>query len=237
MTKDIKSKETTDNQLNYLNILVLILSIYVLGAMFIDTVYDLPEETSTLLNYIDNGVCIIFFLDFCVRYFKAENKLKFMKWGWIDLLSSIPMVDFLRAGRVLRLIRLLRIIRAFKTTKSLLDYVFRSRVTGAFTSVSVIAVLMLIFCSIAILQVETVPESNIKTAEDAIWWAYVTITTVGYGDKYPVTTEGRIIAMLLMTAGVGLFGTFTAFIASWFVVDKEKEEQITMVTNKENQEK
>ena len=62
--------------------------------------------------------------------------------------------------------------------------------------------------------------SNIKTAEDAIWWAWVTITTVGYGDKYPVTTEGRIIASFLMTAGVGLFGTFTGFIASWFLEKK-----------------
>ena len=54
--------------------------------------------------------------------------------------------------------------------------------------------LLVIFSSIAILNVETAPESNIKTAEDAIWWAFVTITTVGYGDKFPVTTEGRIIA-------------------------------------------
>ncbi|WP_338327313.1 potassium channel family protein [Porphyromonas gingivalis] len=65
--------------------------------------------------------------------------------------------------------------------------------------------------------------SNITTAEDAIWWSYVTITTVGYGDKYPVTTEGRIIAMFLMTAGVGLFGTFTAYIASLFVSDNKKK--------------
>ena len=83
---------------------------------------------------------------------------------------------------------------------------------------------MIIFCSIAILQVEDDPNSNIKTAEDAIWWAYVTITTVGYGDKFPVTTEGRVIAELLMTVGVGLFGTFTAYLASWFVRETKKEE-------------
>ena len=75
--------------------------------------------------------------------------------------------------------------------------------------------------AIGILQVEKDPNSNIKTAEDALWWAYVTITTVGYGDKYPVTTEGRLIAVVLMTGGVGLFGTFTAYIASWFVVDNK----------------
>lgn len=81
---------------------------------------------------------------------------------------------------------------------------------------------MIIFSSIAILQVETKEASNIKTAEDALWWSYVTITTVGYGDKFPVTTEGRIIAMLLMTVGVGLFGTFTGYVASWLVESGRK---------------
>ena len=66
--------------------------------------------------------------------------------------------------------------------------------------------------------------SNIKTAEDATWCAYVTITTMGYGDKYPVTTEDRIIAALPMTVGVGLFGTFTAYLASWFVGEGKREE-------------
>jgi len=87
-----------------------------------------------------------------------------------------------------------------------------------------LAILLIIFSSIAILQVENAPASNIKTAEDAIWWSYVTITTIGYGDKFPVTIEGRIIAMLLMTVGVGLFGTFTAYIASIFVSDNKKTE-------------
>jgi voltage-gated potassium channel len=84
---------------------------------------------------------------------------------------------------------------------------------------------MVIFSAIAILQVEDDLNSNIKSAEDAIWWAYVTITTVGYGDKYPVTTEGRIIAAFLMTTGVGLFGTFAGFVASWFVSEKEQEKK------------
>jgi voltage-gated potassium channel len=90
----------------------------------------------------------------------------------------------------------------------------------------------MMFCSsVAILQVEKVPESNIKTAEDAIWWAFVTTTTVGYGDKYPVTTEGRFIAVFLMATGVGLFGTFTGFLASWFVEeDKEnKDDQLKLL--------
>jgi voltage-gated potassium channel len=100
-------------------------------------------------------------------------------------------------------------------------------VQGAFASISTIAILLVIFSALAILQVETDPNSNIKTAEDAIWWSYVTVTTVGYGDKFPVTTEGRIIASILMTAGVGLFGTFTAFVSSWFLAEKKEEESET----------
>ena len=64
------------------------------------------------------------------------------------------------------------------------------------------------------------PEANIKGPEDAVWWAFVTMTTVGYGDRFPVTTEGRLAGALLMVAGVGLFGTFSGFIASWFLAPK-----------------
>ena len=99
-------------------------------------------------------------------------------------------------------------------------HVFKNRAQGTFISVAIFAILIVVFSSIGILIVENDVNSNIKTAEDAIWWAYVTVTTVGYGDKFPVTTEGRFIAIILMSTGVGLFGTFSGFIASWFVKDK-----------------
>jgi voltage-gated potassium channel len=212
---------TEENKLGFLNLLVLVLSIYVLGALLIDTFFKLSPEVSRVLNITDNLICIIFLLDFFVRLFQAENKLKFMRWGWIDLISSIPYINIARAGRAVRLIRLFRILRAFRSTKHIIQHIFRNKAQGTFTSVAIIAVLLIIFSSIAILQVEVSPNSNIKTAEDALWWAYTTITTVGYGDKYPVTTEGRIIAGILMTAGVGLFGTFTGFVASWFLSEKK----------------
>jgi voltage-gated potassium channel len=209
------------SQLSLLNLVVFVLSIYVLLALLIDTLWVLPRETSILLTYIDNTICVFFFVEFWIRFYQSDNKLNFIKWGWIDLISSIPAISYLRAGRVLRLIRLLRLIRAFRSTRMFVTHIFRNKAQGAFTSVSIFACLLIIFSSIAILQVEKDPDSNIKTAEDAIWWSYVTITTVGYGDKYPVTTEGRLIAAVLMTAGVGLFGTFTAYISSWFVLKKE----------------
>ncbi len=90
---------------------------------------------------------------------------------------------------------------------------------------------MVIFSSIAVLNLETAPDSNIKNPEDALWWAFTTISTVGYGDKFPVTTGGRIVAVLLITAGVGLFGVSTAFIASLFVVqnNEETESEVKML--------
>ncbi len=215
--------EKSVEKLGTLNLIVIILSIYVLGALLVDTLYVLDPETSSLLNYFDNAICAFFFIEFCIRFIKAENKLTFMRWGWIDLISSIPMVNALRAGRILRLVRLLRIVRAFRSTRHLVNHIFKNKAQGALTSVSIIAFLIVIFSAIAILQVENEPNSNIKTAEDAIWWAYVTITTVGYGDKFPVTTEGRVIASILMTAGVGLFGTFTAYVSSLFVIIEKEE--------------
>lgn len=88
-----------------------------------------------------------------------------------------------------------------------------------------ISFVLMVFSSIAILNCETAPESNIKTASDALWWSFVTITTVGYGDFYPTTLLGRIIAAALITAGVGLFGTFTAYVASSFLQQEEEEQE------------
>lgn len=222
-----------DNKLGFLNLAVIILTFYVLGALVVDTFWVLSAETSKLLTYFDYAICIFFFFEFLYRFTQAENKLVFMKWGWIDLLACIPMIDFLRAGRILRLIRLFRIIRAFRSSRQLLNHIFANKAKGALTSVSVLAILLIIFSSIAILAVETDPKSNIKNAEDAIWWTYTTITTVGYGDKYPVTTEGRILAMILMTFGVGFFGTFTAYIASIFVANNKENDQEIKQLNSE----
>jgi voltage-gated potassium channel len=204
-------------KISFLNLLILVLSIYVLGSLIVDTFFELDPEISHLLQLIDLAICGVFFLDFCIQFYKADNKLKFMRLGWIDLVASIPMIDFLRFGRLFRLIRILRIIKAFKSLKEFIDSFFGDKAKGTLNSALIISILMMIFSTISILQVETDPESNISTAGDAIWWAFVTITTVGYGDFYPVTLEGRLIAAVLMTTGVGLFGTFTAYVGSWFL--------------------
>src|SRR6478736_4436410 len=97
--------ETQEDKLNPLTLIGLVLSVYVLVALLIDTVFTIPEEISRMLNFIDNGICVFFLVEFVIRFKQADNKWQFMKWGWIDLISSIPTLDYLRAGRALRIIR------------------------------------------------------------------------------------------------------------------------------------
>lgn len=218
-------KSKIEEGVSLFQVVIVIISLYVLVSLIISTFFNLLLEVKQLLDYIDNFICLIFLADFCIRFYNAKSKMQFMKWRWIDLFSSIPTLDMFRAGRLLRLVRILRILRAFRSTKVLLKFVFKKKAHGAFTTASISAVLILIFSSLAILQVETTENGNIKSAEDALWWAFTTITTVGDGDKFPVTTEGRIMGVILMTAGVGLFGVFTGFIASWFVEEHKIEDK------------
>ena len=204
-------------QLIGLHLVMLALSVYVLGALFVETVITLAPEIRSLLQTLDSLICLVFLWDFFYHLHRAENKLAYLKWGWIDFISSIPMLTLLRWGRIVRVVRIIRVLRAIRSVKFIFHFLFEHRAKGTFITVFLITVMLVIFSSITVLNVETVPEANIRTAGDALWWAASTVTTAGYGDKYPVTTEGRILGVILMTAGVGFFGTLTAYIASVFV--------------------
>jgi len=101
--------------------------------------------------------------------------------------------------------------------------VLERRAENTFLAATLVAILLIVVSSISVLHFEAVADANIKTAEDAIWWAFATITTVGYGDRYPVTLEGRFVAVVLMSAGVALFGTFSGFLAAWFLQSDRTE--------------
>jgi voltage-gated potassium channel len=199
------------------------LGVYVLLVLSAQTFLHLSESTNAILDHLDDGICVIFFIDFFVSLFTARSKLAYLRWGWIDLLSSIPMIDMFRAGRVARIIRILRAFRGVRSARFMADYLIHHRANGAFFGVALLSILLVLFSSIAILQFETTSDGNIRTPQDALWWAFATITTVGYGDKFPVTTEGRMIAAVLMTAGVGLFGSFTGLVASWILTPSKKD--------------
>lgn len=210
------AKHGFEGKYGYFNVAIIILSIYVLVVLFLDTFVQFPDRTSKLISRIDWFICGIFFIDWIVRFMDAESKLKFMRWGWIDLIACMPALPFIRVGRLFGLIRLLRLIRAFKSIKQFVHHFFANRAEGAFFSALIISFLIMLICSISILQVEVDPQSTIKTADDALWWSYFTLTTGSYVDKFPVTDAGKFIAAILSICGLALFGTFTAFVARWF---------------------
>ncbi|MEO5914340.1 MAG: ion transporter [Luteolibacter sp.] len=222
----IVPEEVANEPLTIFQIVLMVLSVYVLGALFTQSMFVLTDEMSGLLDKIDFAICLVFQADFFHRLYKAPSKAKFLKWGWIDFVSSIPMLTTSRAGRMFSVVRLFRILRAFRSVKNLLRYLMRNRTQNTFVTVAAISCIVAMFGSMAILNLEErSPDRNIKTPSDALWWSVVTLTTVGYGDRYPVTDEGRIVAAILMTAGVGLFGTFTGFVASMFVEPDIKREE------------
>lgn len=208
--------------------IILVLSIYVLGVVFIQTVVKLSPETNLLLDYIDSLICIVFLLDFFLHLFTAPSKKAFLKWGWLDFISSIPMVGVFQWARIGRVVRILRLLRAFRSSKILITHLFQHRARSTLATVTLISVVLMIFSSIAMLHVETAVNSNIKTPEDALWWSFATITTVGYGDKYPITDAGRMVAVVLMIAGVGLFATFTAYLSNFFLESAHKKSETDM---------
>ncbi len=201
------------------------LCVYVLIAMAASTFISLSADAHKIVNAVDTVICFVFIADFVYKLTTAKSKAGYLKWGWIDLISSIPMVDFLRWGRIARVVRILRLLRVVRSAKRIVAQLAKQRGEATFLALGLAAVVLMVISSIAILQVEHGEGANIKDASDALWWAFVTVTTVGYGDKFPVTTEGRIIAGVLMLIGVGLFGTFTGLAASWFMGPEEREQE------------
>lgn len=158
---------------------------------------------------------MVFLTDFIIRFRKAPSKLDFMRLGWIDLLSSLPTANWLMLSRFARILRLLRIIRALRSAEIIVRLLLRNPIRNAFVSAAIISVIMMVTCGSAMLSLEKDAKgANIKTVEDAVWWAASTVTTVGYGDRYPTTLEGRIVAVILMVTGVGLFSTFSGTMAA-----------------------
>jgi voltage-gated potassium channel len=202
---------------------ILVLSFVLLAGIAAEWLLTLPNEISRLIFYIDTAVCFVFILDFIIRFRAAPSKWRFMRWGWIDLLASIPAVEALRFGRVFRIVRIVRLLATFHSLRGFFRALLESKAGAGAASVFVIAFLVISFASLGVLLVETSPESNITTAEEALWWSFVTVTTVGYGDYYPVTATGRLIATSLMITGIGLFGTLSGLAAGFFLGGREEE--------------
>ena len=214
----LTATEDKDARDSAYQLFMLVLCIWAILNLGVKTLWTLDRETQTVLDYADDVACGLFFVDFLKSLYSAPKRWAYvLTWGWLDLLSSIPTGDLLRWGRAARILRILRVLRVVKSVRAIAHFVVAQRAESAFLAAVLLSLLLNVFASLAMLQFETVPEANIKSAEDAMWWSISTMTTVGYGDRYPVTAEGRLVAVFLMAAGVGIFGTFSGLVASWFL--------------------
>lgn len=200
------------------------ISVFSLGVIAADVLLPLSEGAAQVLAVTDTFLCFLFLIDFGRSFWRAPDRLRYLvRGGWLDLVSSIPTIGWLRWGRVARIARIVRLLRAVRSARTIGTIVSRHRKESTLLAAGVVCVVLTVFASLAILQFETDPESNIRNGGDAVWWAFATITTVGYGDHYPVTLEGRFIASILMAAGVGLFGILSGLVASWFLSGGEED--------------
>jgi voltage-gated potassium channel len=170
----------------------------------------------------------IFLGDFFYRLLTAPSKSTYFlrEFGWADLLSSLPLTQT-KILRVFRLWRVIRLVRNFGLRNLAREFI-ENRAANALLTVVFLVFCVLQFGSLAVLSAEkSSPDANIKNASSALWWTYVTITTVGYGDRFPVTNAGRIVGVFVMTAGVGLFGTLSGFLANTFLSPARKRKEET----------
>jgi voltage-gated potassium channel len=206
---------------NAYNIFILVLTVYSLVLMVL-LLLPLDSATLELLGVYDNVVCVLFLFDFAMNLVQAPSKKAYFvnQRGWLDLLGSLPSFGFFRASGLLRLARLSRLARIARLLhgqqkRELVNDVIRNRSQYALSITVMAAMLVLTLAAGFVLQLESqAPNGNIKTGNDALWWSLVTITTVGYGDFFPTTPGGRVAAMFVMVAGVGIIGALASILAS-----------------------
>jgi voltage-gated potassium channel len=198
---------------------IFIAALSLLSIVNLVLVWLITDEALEYVLFVMDGLLSLVLLgDFLYRLATAESRSEyfFRRFGWADLLASLPFAQ-LKFLRVFRLMRVYRLLRARGARHVILSLV-RDRAGSALFSLLLIAILVLEFGSLAMLRAERgAPDGNIETASDALWYLLVTMSTVGYGDQFPVTSTGRVLGSVVIIIGVGIFGTLTGFLANAFL--------------------
>ncbi|WP_078596101.1 potassium channel family protein [Evansella clarkii] len=181
----------------------------VMAILAIISVVTIWNETN-YTRYIDFIIWLIFVIDVSVRFFLSDRKWDYVKKNPLDIIAIIPFDSVFRLARLARLFRVLRAILILKNHFKPLLEILRTNnldkvILGLFVFIFVLSIPVQYF------------EPEIETYMDAVWWAIVTSTTVGYGDLSPETIIGRMIAVVLMIFGIGLLGLVTSAVATYFL--------------------
>ncbi len=227
MTDKIESADVKDFGYEIFIAFISVLSVFNLVLVYLPGV----GPQATYVVYTTNAfLTIIFLFDFGYRLVTARSRTYyfFRDWGWADLLACAPVFRFLRLFRIVKAYRFFHRYGAKKTVY----YLRYHRAEAALYILVFAGILILEAGSFSVLLAESgTPGANILTSSDALWWAYVTITTVGYGDYYPVTSYGRIVGIIVMTTGVGVFATFAGYIANKLLIPKDYRKEAAEISD------
>ena len=224
MSQSTEEKEIVVN-INY-EIFVLALVVLALVNWVLVLLMRPTPEQAQVVWIMNFGLSIFLVLDFAYRLWRrSRRKNRIMqKSDWMLLLGSLPL-PFAGALRLFWAWLALRRLRSsdFQQRGTI---VVQRRALGTLLTAALAAIIVLEMGAVLILDAESAStQANIKTGIDALWWNIVTLATVGYGDKYPVTTAGRVIGVIVIVVGVGLFSALTSFLAQWFLKPRAADEQ------------
>ncbi len=171
------------------------------------------------------AITFIFFAEFSLRFYVAASRRAYLKAHWIDLLALVPTIRwlrFLRVGRFVRVIQLARVLRLGVLVRFLVELDRVVRGVRRIAMRNSVHVFLIVAASLAVIggtlvwELERGSNPSFHNFGDAIWWAFATMTTVGYGNG-PATLAGRVIAAIVMVVGIGCFGVVTATVTAYFV--------------------
>lgn len=215
----MKTDEELRQRLNLWDWLVLVVAVVSLLLVLLETFLRIPPGVLSLLRTVDTLSCVIFLIDVFVRWKRVRWSVNYWRWAWLDVIASIPFEPAFRSLQAIRIYRFIRLIRVLKKLSTLTS---GTSLNEKLLALPGVAFVMVLFSTMLMVEVErSAPNATIKTGGDALWWALTTVTTVGYGDTYPVTTEGRIIAAVMMLIGIALFGSMSAIVTSKLILPKE----------------
>ena len=199
----------------------------------IETLPDLQPETRTLLQAIEIFCVSIFTLEYVLRIYVAEKKLKFIFsfFGLVDLIAILPF--YLSFGVDLRSLRALRFLRLFRVLKLVRYNRAMNHFTRAIASAKeeiflfiFITLILIYFSAVGIYYFESQAQpEHFSSIFDSLWWAIITLTTVGYGDVYPITVGGKVFTFIILMIGLGIVAIPTGIISSALTKSIDKKEQ------------
>lgn len=203
------------------DLFMLFLALVSIAILIYDETATVPEDERQALIVIDGFIVLVFAAEFIYGLWRAQDKRAYWKSHWWEIPGLVPMAlgeaSFLRAFRLARLARIIRIVRVISVLARLRranakakGFIARSHLA----TVLAVAGMLIVTCAYLEFLAEKDANPQFRTFWDALWWAIVTTTTVGYGDKFPITTEGKLVAIVLMFTGIGIIGALAGSLAN-----------------------